>query len=353
MNRREFLANALKLSALGVIPFSLFGETECSEVFPDGKTAIGRRTFRGISLPLLGLGLMNLPQDPDSKRLDEKQAERIIECSMELGINYFDSASNYLGGSGEEFLGKILKKYPRSSCFLASKLSLNRIHSLRNARKEVERQLRQCRTEWFDFYMLQSLDSARAARAELLRLPELFEDLKREGKIRFSGVCFADTPELLARLLPRADWDFAQIELNYADWDPCRIREIHRLLTTYKIPVLAVNALRGGDLDDADREKLSQACRFPISLPGVVLTILHASSEQQLASVVQALNSFRPLSETERKTLLETAEKLRNSGKLNPCGDCCCSGNNPAIDSRTPASCPFSIHPKNRRFRFL
>lgn len=42
MNRREFLANALKLSALGVIPFSLFGETERSEVFPDGKTTIGR-----------------------------------------------------------------------------------------------------------------------------------------------------------------------------------------------------------------------------------------------------------------------------------------------------------------------
>ena len=62
MNRREFLANALKLSALGVLPVSLFGEPERPELFRAGKTTIGRRSFRGFSLPLLGLGLMNLPQ---------------------------------------------------------------------------------------------------------------------------------------------------------------------------------------------------------------------------------------------------------------------------------------------------
>lgn len=353
MNRREFLANALKLSALGVLPVSLFGEPERPELFPAGKTTIGRRSFRGFSLPLLGLGLMNLPQDALSKRIDAERAKRLIESAMEQGINYFDSAPNYLGGAGEEFLGRILKKYPRSSYFLASKLRLNRIYSPENARKEVERQLRQCGTGSFDFYMLQMLDSAKAVRAEQLGISELFRTLKRQGKIRFAGVSFSDTPEVLARLLPRAEWDFIQIEINYADWDFCRIREIYKLLTTCKIPVLAVNALRGGDLEYADNKKIAQAYRFPISLPGVVLTICHASSEQQIVSAVQALNNFRSLSETEREQLVKMAEKLRNSGKLNPCGDCNCSKSNPAVDSRTLASCPFSIHPKNRRFQFL
>ena len=353
MNRREFLATVLKLSALGAIPCSLLGETEDAELFPAGKTMIGRRNFRGFSLPLLGLGLMNLPQNPLSKRLDTEQAERIIASAMERGINYFDSAPNYLGGTGEEFLGKQLKKYPRSSYFLASKLSLNRIHSLQDARNEVERQLRQCGTESFDFYMLQMLDSAKAVRAEHLRLPELFHFLKQQGKIRFSGVSFCDTPEVLARLLPGADWDFAQIEINYADWDLCRIREKHRLLATHHIPILAVNPLRGRDLEYADIEKMSQAYRFPLSVPGVALTICHVSSEQQLEIAVQALKFFRSLSKMEREELVEAAETRRKSGKLNPCGDCCCSRNNPAIDSRTPASCPFSIHPKNRRFQFL
>ncbi len=354
MNRREFLANALKLSALSVIPFSLSGETtEHADVSSSAKAKIGRRNFRGFSLPLLGLGLMNLPQNVHSKSLDAEQVERMIGSAMEHGINYFDSASNYLGGRSEYFLGKILKKYPRSSYFLASKLSLNRIHSPENARKEVERQLRQCGTGSFDFYMLQMLDSAKAVRAEQLGIPELFRSLKRQGKIRFAGVSFSDTPEVLARLLPGAEWDFIQIEVNYADWDFCRIREIYELLTTCKIPVLAVNALRGGDLEYAEDKKIAQAYRFPISLPGVVLTICHASSEQQIVSAVQALNNFRSLSETERDLLVKTAEKLRNSGKLNSCGDCCCSRNNPSVDSRSLASCPFSIHPKNRRFQFL
>lgn len=353
MNRREFLINALKLSAFGAIPVSLFGKTGFPESCPDAATTIGRRNFHGFSLPLLGLGLMNLTRNPRSNRYDASQIERIVEFAMEQGVNYFDSAPNYLGGASGPLLGKILKKYPRNSYFLASKLDLKRIHSQADAKKEVDRQLRQCGTESFDFYMLQTLDSAKASRAERLQLPELFRDLKRQGKIRFSGASFADTPELLARLLPRCKWDFAQIEINYADWEFCRILEIHKLLISKDIPVLAVNPFRGGDLDFADREKFSQSCRFPLSLPGVVLTICHPFTERQFASAVQVLKTFRPLPETEQKNLTEAAEKLRRSGKLNPCGDCCCSRINPELESRTPASCPFSIHPKNRRFPFL
>ena len=105
---------------------------------------------------------------------------------------------------------------------------------------------------------------------------------------------------------------------------------------------------------NARRRTVQQPMRTAqLSLPGVVLTICHPFTEQQFASAVQVLKTFRPLPETEQKNLIEAAEKLRRSGKLNPCGDCCCSRINPELESRTPASCPFSIHPKNRRFPFL
>ena len=43
--------------------------------------------------------------------LNEDKSRPIIKKALELGINFFDTANVYSGGTSEEILGKALKDY--------------------------------------------------------------------------------------------------------------------------------------------------------------------------------------------------------------------------------------------------
>ena len=73
---------------------------------------------------LLGFGCMRLPLLPGGSRgdIDYPLAERMIDEAVKNGVNYFDTAYGYLDGQSEIFVGKTMKKYPRDSFYLATKL---------------------------------------------------------------------------------------------------------------------------------------------------------------------------------------------------------------------------------------
>jgi aryl-alcohol dehydrogenase-like predicted oxidoreductase len=138
----------------------------------------------------LGLGLR--------EQHDEKQAERLIHRAVEKGINLFDCANVYgLGddrafiGKSEEILGRALKG-KRDDVVITSKVNqpigsgpndrgASRYHIMR----EVERSLQRLGTDRIDVYLLHVYD-AETPMDETFRA---LEDLVRQGKIRYVGVC--------------------------------------------------------------------------------------------------------------------------------------------------------------------
>lgn len=343
MNRREFLTSILKLSALSAIPFPLLGD-------PATKQQTGQQNFHGTQLPVLGLGTMRLPLFPGTKRINTEEAKRMIDFALAHGINYFDTAPNYRHGESESFLGTALSSR-RDSCLLASKLPLAGIGSPGDARNIVESQLRRCRTGCFDFYMLQMPNSANFDRILKLKLPELLQDLKRKGMIRFAGFSFFDSPQTLERLIPLAPWDFVQLDINYIDWELCQTNAVCALLKRHGISVFAVDPLRGGDLNrlspGSGASPAEWAFRFAASVPGVAMTLCNAASQRELETAFHALRK-PPFSAAERNTLVQAAARYRENGTVSPCGNCCCSDADPALDTRCTVFCPLSIHPKRR-----
>lgn len=111
------------------------------------------KDFQNIRLSALGMGNMRLPtvgNDPEAA-IDYEKAQEIIDYAMANGINYYDTAYVYHNGESEVVLGKVLKKYPRDSYYLATKFNLE---ANPDYKAVFEEQLTRLQTERIDFYLL-------------------------------------------------------------------------------------------------------------------------------------------------------------------------------------------------------
>lgn len=117
------------------------------------------------------------------------EARRQIEICIEAGVNLFDTADIYSLGKSEEVLGKALGGR-RKDVLVATKV-FNRLepghHKAGLSRKHIiqacEDSLRRLGTDYIDLYQSHSFDSL----TPLEETMRAFDDLVREGKIRYAG----------------------------------------------------------------------------------------------------------------------------------------------------------------------
>lgn len=118
-------------------------------------------------------------------------ATACIDRAYDLGINFFDTANGYSGGRAEEVLGAALKKYPRDSYVLATKVyfpvaegpnrgGLSRKHIM----EQCEASLRRLGHDYIDLYQCHRYDPETPLEETLRAL----DDLVTQGKILYAGV---------------------------------------------------------------------------------------------------------------------------------------------------------------------
>ena len=159
MDRREFIKDALTVAALAPLA-RMAGAAEKGKGDDMDKkanytgTQVTRRPYRntGMTKPLLGFGLMRLPQK-DGK-VDYAIAEAMVAKAMAAGCNYFDTAYMYHGGESERFVGNVLTKYPRESYYLTSKMPIAMMNSADDNERIFKEQLERTKAGYFDFYFL-------------------------------------------------------------------------------------------------------------------------------------------------------------------------------------------------------
>lgn len=103
----------------------------------------------GIETSLLGFGCMRFPVTADGK-IDEAQAERMLDTAISKGVNYIDTAYPYHDGQSEVVVGKILKKYERSSFYLATKLPVWLVNTVEDVDRYFEEQRKKLQVEYID-----------------------------------------------------------------------------------------------------------------------------------------------------------------------------------------------------------
>ena len=114
-----------------------------------------------LSTPLLGFGTMRLPLQEDKKTVDFERVQQMVDCAMENGVNYFDTAYFYHKGASENFMSRALAQYPRGSYYLTSKLPTVLVHDLDEARRIFDEQWERLDRTYLDFYLLHNLNGER------------------------------------------------------------------------------------------------------------------------------------------------------------------------------------------------
>lgn len=249
---------------------------------------------------------------------------------MNHGANYFDTAYMYVDGKSEEAMGKVLKKYKREDFYLASKSPIYKMNSKEDVRKIFEEQLKRCQVEYFDFYMAHNINKNTYDTFKKVEMYNELLKLKNEGKIKYLGFSFHGTPEILKEVVANYKWDFAQLQVNYLDWDVVKGKEQYDIVQEKGIPVTVMEPLRGGglvNLSPKALEKLKEkypmltpasfGLRWASSLDNVVTVLSGMSNLKQMEENVQTFIDYKPMDENEKLLANEMSKIIQSQGEIN------------------------------------
>lgn len=129
--------------------------------------------------------------------LDENHSKEIIKKGLYLGVNFFDTAIAYQGGTSEEYLGKAIKDYTnRENIVIATKFLPRSDDEIKNGingqihiEKMLNQSLKNLGTDYVDLYIYHMWDY----NTPVYDIMEGLNNVVKAGKARYIGIsnCFA------------------------------------------------------------------------------------------------------------------------------------------------------------------
>ncbi len=211
----------------------------------------------GIELSVLCLGSWAIG-GKEFGSVREQDAINSIHAMLDQGVNLIDTAPIYADGESERVLGKALQG-KRDEVFLVSKFGTYWPKGERNydkgtvkdssreyILKSIDEQLLRLGTDYLDGYLIHWPDP----NTPLEETVDTLNDLKKQGKIRFTGMSNFESP-LVDKLYDLGGLDIAQYPYSMVD----RSRE--KYLKTYSekgVATMGYGTLGAGVLAGAIRE---------------------------------------------------------------------------------------------------
>lgn len=232
----------------------------------------------------------------------------------------------------------LVERHPRDSFELATKLPLRDFKDAEDMERIFNEQLEHCGVAYFDYYLLHNMGTNVYEKCRKYDAFGFAAKKKEEGKIKYLGMSFHDTPDLLEEILEKygAIFDFIQLQINYIDWEQPNVQSRRCLETVnkYKKPVFVMEPCKGGTLVNLPDEALklmkeynpeasaaSWAFRFAASREGVVRVLSGMNSMEQVMDNTATFRNFQPITEEE----LAITDKVREIIDKNtpiPCTTC-------------------------------
>lgn len=323
-NRRKFIKTTTKIAAL-----SLFADWASAMTTNDkwGDILPQRQLIRNgekVTAFCLGGYHLGFTENP-------KEAERMIERSMELGVRFFDNARRYHDGRAEEYMGRFLTPKYRDKIFLMTKAPAK---TAKGVRKQLDESLKALKTDYVDLWQIHALGTPEDVDNRLKEgILDVFLEAKQKGKARYIGFTGHRNPKTHLHFLNKLDelgveLDTCQLPLNVCDpsFESFQIDVLPKLLEK-KYGVIAMKTMAGGSMmggridttpddirtkdipDVLDKTKLTAANlhQYVYSLP-ISSLCSGCRFTHELESNVKVLNDLKKLSKSDMETLVSYAK---------------------------------------------
>ena len=361
MDRRQFL----KIVGAGAAATTLSGCASKGGKAP-AEVPADKMTYRlnpktGEKVSLLGYGCMRWPfitaQDggSSSEAIDQQTVNELVDYALAHGVNYFDTAPFYCRALSEKATGTALKRHPRDSYYIATKMSNMGVVGRGLSPKETfdasmqiyRNSFESLQTDYIDYYLLHAVGTGSGLEAyrERFEYNGLLDFLLAEreaGRIRNLGFSFHGdiaTYDYLLSLHEKVHWDFGQIQFNYVDYThggggKNNAQYLYSELEKRGIPAVVMEPLLGGrlaGLSDHLGERLQQrrpqesvaswAFRFAGTFPGVLTVLSGMTYMEHLQDNIRTYSPLDPCSGEELELLENTAELMTRYPTV-PCTAC-------------------------------
>jgi predicted aldo/keto reductase-like oxidoreductase len=226
ITRRDFLSK----STFGIAAYSIFNVNKKAPLA--GKRQISGEIIKrnlgktGIKLPIVSMGVMNADNPA------------VLIKAYEMGIRHFDTAWGYQEGRNEEMVGRVLKETgDRNNIILATKTELGygnksffflrdfeefKASEGNNFEKKLkeeflarfETSLKRLNQDYVDILYVHSPTDPKILDYQYIK--DVLEQLKKEGKIRFTGVSVhRREAELIDKAVDLKIFDVVLVPVNF------------------------------------------------------------------------------------------------------------------------------------------
>jgi predicted aldo/keto reductase-like oxidoreductase len=174
LDRRDFIkASALGLAGVGttlVAKPALAGQAATPEA-PKIKSyrTLGRTGFKASDI---GIGT------------SQTFPTEVLKAALDAGVNYFDTGEGYGRGAAERSIGEAIKGRGRKSLFITTKFRMDGLADTAAVAGKLQQSLERLQTDYVDCLML-GPQTAASVKNEIYH--QAIEELKKQGKVRFSG----------------------------------------------------------------------------------------------------------------------------------------------------------------------
>ena len=255
----------------------------------------------GIESSAFGLGCMRFNGEPSGDSIiDEQKAISLIRQAIDGGVTYLDTAYVYLDKTSEIVLGKALQDGYRDRVTIATKMPREHVHNRKEMEDLLSSELKKLKTDHIDFYLMHGINKEGWEYFKSIGAPEFFNDMKKEGKIRYKCFSFHGPYEEFEYILQDFDWDMVQIQYNFMDINNQAGTKGLELAGRLGIPVVIMEGLLGGRLASAPDNVQALYDAFPVKRTPVEWGFRWLCNHPEVSVVLSGCNEAAQIEENLR-----------------------------------------------------
>lgn len=371
IDRREFLKRLGVGAAVSTVALTgcdpknnaITGNHSAKGDVPTDQMTYRTHPKSGDRVSLLGYGCMRWPfrqkSDGNGEEIDQEAVNELVDYALTHGVNYFDTAPSYGRGMSEIATGIALKRHPRSSYYIATKMSNHHIVkedlppevNYKNSIDLYRQSFERLQVDYIDYYLCHNVGGGSGIPFMNARFFDngLMDFLLKEreaGRIRNLGFSFHGDVKVFDYMVQQSgvNWDFVQIQLNYTDWRNAEANKgfvknvnaeyLYNELNKRGIAVTVMEPLLGGRLASLtsylsgrlkqrrpDESIASWAFRFAGSFPGVLTVLSGMTYMEHLQDNIRTYSPLDPCTPEELELLENTAQEMLRYPSI-PCTAC-------------------------------